>query len=91
MAKATKYLKCPHCNWLHFPVTREYAEAQVQLFNEYFKKLSKKEQKDLYGGNGASIKKYERCFRCNNSYRDFVVAKAKDVPVGSTIQPIIKE
>lgn len=80
---------CNKCGWVHFSVTRHYAETEVQQFNEYFAGLSKEEQDDFYGGTKSSIVSYERCFFCGNVYTDFRKSKEDDCPVGCTLGPII--
>lgn len=85
----TEYLKCPECNWVAFRVTRKYAERQVKRFNDYFATLTKQRQDEYYGGKGSSIKSYERCFRCGASHKKAKVALGTEVPMGSTIQPMI--
>ena len=87
--KEFEYLMCPKDGWVHFAVTRKFAEQAVKEFNEYFKTLSKKDQKLYYGGKGADISSYDRCDLCGTSYENFV--PATKVPFGSTIGPIIKE
>jgi len=77
------------CNWVSFNVSREYAETETKSFNKYFKTLPKKIQKEFYGGKGASITFYEQCFRCGGSYKNFKRALKKEIPLGSTMQPII--
>lgn len=80
---------CNKCGWVHFSVLRLYAEYEVRRFNEYFDSLTKIKQYDLYNGTKSSIKRYECCFNCNNSYKDFREAKTEDCPMGCTIQSII--
>jgi hypothetical protein len=85
------YLKCKQCGWISYKVSRKYAEEQVKSFNDYFKTLTKKRQKEFYGGKGADISGYEKCFRCNASYKDAKKPLKKDIDTiyGSTIQPMI--
>lgn len=72
-------------------VTRDYAEAAVKQFNEYFDTLSKEKQDEFYGGKGSSITQYENCMRCNEPHTNFRIAKYGDCPDGCTINPIIVE
>jgi len=81
-----KLVECKHCGWVHFPVSRTYAEDQVAQFNAYYDTLSKKKQQENYGGRGASIASYEHCFSCNKP-ADMVLTKRH--MMGHTIQPII--
>lgn len=85
-----RYVTCKKCTWVSFEVSRKHAEAEVKKFNLYFNSLSKKEQKDNYGGKGAHISGYERCFLCGGSYKNFKRSLKKDIPIGSTIGPIIR-
>jgi len=50
----------------------------------------KKDQKEFYGGHGASIKFYESCW-CGNPHTNFRLSKPEDCPTGCTINPIIFE
>jgi len=82
---------CKSCGWVSFAVTRKKAENEVKSFNEYFDTLTKKEQKEYYGGRKSTIDFYEHCFLCNGPYTNFRKAKNSEVPYGSTLQPIIQE
>lgn len=82
-------MTCTSCGWVHFGVKRSHAEAEVKKFNEYFATLTKKLQKEYYGGKGSSIEQYERCFSCGGSYNNMRESVAGDCPYGCTIQPII--
>lgn len=81
---------CNNCGWVSFEVTRQHAEEEVRRFNEYFNSLSPKQQQDYYGGKGAYIELYERCFLCDGSYKNFRDSKTEDYPEGATLSPIIK-
>lgn len=87
--KADTNVTCKKCGWVAFQVSREYAEDQVKRFNEYFESLTKKEQKELYGGKGASLSFYERCIGCGGSYKNFRTFKKDDCPDGCTLNPVI--
>ena len=80
---------CNKCGWVHFGVSRSYAEEQIAEFNTYFATLSAEKQQRYYGGKGASMAEYEHCFRCRNTYADFRESVPKDCPDGCTIQPIL--
>lgn len=41
---------CNNCGWVHFGVTREFAEAEVARFNAYFDALTQEQQEGIYGG-----------------------------------------
>lgn len=88
--KKFKYVICKTCKWVAFEVTRKYAEKEVFKFNEYYSMLSKKQQKELYGGKNSRIETYEHCFLCHGTYKNFRIAKNAELPFGSTCQPIIK-
>ena len=80
---------CKKCGWVHFAVSREFAENEVKTFNEYFDTLTLVEQMDNYGGRKSSIEKYEHCGLCGNHYSNFRVALDSDAPIGCTLGPII--
>ena len=82
---------CNNCGWVHFGVTREFAETEVAKFNAYFDGLSGEKQQDYYGGRKSSIRQYEKCFFCGGSYENFRPFVDGDCPTGCTIQPIIYE
>lgn len=85
-----QYVKCVKCGWIHFVVSREKALNEVHEFNKYFNSLSKEQQEKFYGGQGSSLESYEKCMRCGNSHENFVfVIDPKEVPYGSTINPLI--
>jgi protein-arginine kinase activator protein McsA len=88
--KKYKKVTCNKCNYVHFSVTREYAEDEVKRFNDYFNALSLEKQYLYYGGKGSDIKQYEQCMVCSNSYKDFRLSKPGDCPNGCTISPIIR-
>jgi len=82
-------LTCKKCGWVHFGISREYAESEIKSFNQYFDSLSKEKQEQCYGGRKNSIEQYEHCFFCGNTYQDFRPAVKGDCPDGVTMQPII--
>lgn len=84
-----KLVTCNGCGWVHFAVTRAYAENEVKTFNAFYDTLSRQEQLDFYGGRKSRINKYEGCFVCSkNSFRP---AEEDDCPTGVTINPVIYE
>ena len=87
----TVFLKCKKCGHGHFAVSREYAEAEVKSFNTYFDSLPKERQESNYGGRKSSVETYESCFRCGTSYKNSVVCKEEDLPLGCTLNPLIQE
>ena len=85
-----KLITCNKCGWVYFAVSREYAENEVKTFNEYFKTLSKEDQELYYGGKGANIKSYEKCW-CGNNHTNFRDSSHGDCPDGCTLSPIIND
>lgn len=84
-------VKCNECGWIHFAIPLSEVQRQVKSFNDYYNTLTKKEQKDYYGGTGLTIKSFTNCFRCGNIYTDFKKPTEKDLDAifGSTVQPIL--
>ncbi len=85
-----KRVTCKNCGWVHMEVTRKFAENEMKKFNDYFDKLSFKDQMDFYNGVGSSIYQYEHCFMCDGPYTDFRKYNVGDCPTGCTINPIIR-
>lgn len=81
---------CNHCGWVHMGVTRQFAEAEVIRFNEYFSAQTQ-EVKDMFGNKHAGISEYERCDRCGGPHTEMREFTAGDCPDGCTIGPIIVE
>lgn len=84
-----KSVTCNKCGWVHFEVSREYAQNEVQHFGEYFRTLTLERQEEYYGGRPGYIEDYEHCGLCNNSYKNFRDSVEGDCPDGSTQSPII--
>ena|ERR1035437_1523283 len=84
-------LTCNGCHWVHFGVSRWFAEDAVLTFNEYYNTLTEDEKKEYYGNTPASMLDYETCHRCGGSYKDFRPSKVDDMPDGCTMNPIISE
>ena len=89
--KKIKELTCNKCGWVHFAVSREFAENEVKTFNEYFNTLTEDKQQQYDGGKCSSIKQYENCFFCGNNYTNFREFQEGDCPDGVTLGPIIDE
>lgn len=89
MGGILEQVTCNTCGWVHFGVTRKYAEDEVERFNKYFDGLPKETQEQLYGGKKSSIAQYEKCNLCGNNWKNFRLAKEGDCPPGCTIGPII--
>ncbi len=79
-------VQCKHCGWIHFAVTRAYAEDEVKRFNEYYDS-GPPEVQELFGRR-SSIKNYEHCGLCGKLAD--MVKPTKEL-IGSTIGPIIFE
>ena len=86
-----KYLKCSKCGHIHFMVTREYAQNEVERFNEYFNSLSKEKQESYYGGNPSNIASYERCLMCSETHKTAIDCEEWEIPMGVTLNPMIKD
>lgn len=83
-------ITCNKCGWVHFPVTREHAEAEVKKFNEYYE-AQDQETKDSFGGRPSSVERdYDRCFFCGPG-ATFRLFEEGDCPDGCTIQGAIYE
>ena len=80
---------CNNCGWVAFGVTRAFAEAEVERFNQFYQS-SPPETRECYGGP-SSIAHYECCHRCGNGFTEFHDSEAGDCPAGCTISPIIVE
>lgn len=80
---------CNKCGWVHFQVSREYAENQVRNFNAFYDRLDAK-GKSNYAGH-SNIENYETCrgFRCGENYKNFRGTNPGDCPPGCTTNPII--
>ncbi len=83
-----RHVTCRNCGWIHFAITREYAEAEVHRFNTFFRAQTQ-EVKDAYGNKESWIGEYEFCFVCMQD--DFYETPAEDAPRGVTLNPIIYE
>lgn len=80
---------CNRCGWVHFQVSRAYAEDQVKRFNAFYDALTPEDQETFYGGRGATLDLYLACHSCSNPYTDFRESKPGDHPRGATLGPII--
>ena len=78
---------CTNCGWVHMGLTREYAQAEVDRFNEFYDAAAPEVQENYAGRS--TIEGYEGCFRCGKN--DFRPSKDDDCPRGCTIQPTIYE
>ncbi len=81
---------CLKCKRISFAVSRQYAEAEVKNFNEYFATLDKKTQDELYGGKGSSIDSYACLYCGGNNFRPSTESEIAKT-YGCTINPVIFE
>ena len=80
---------CLSCGWVHFGISRKFAEAQVKGFNKWYKEQTKEVQ-DCYGGE-SKVSDVETCLFCGGPHTNFRKAEPGDCPAGVTINPIIWE
>jgi protein-arginine kinase activator protein McsA len=85
-----KCVTCNTCGWVHFEVTLDQATKSIKEFNDYFDSLGVQQQYDYYGGRKSDMTCYDRCERCNSSYKEFRDSKEDDYPPGCTVGPILK-
>ena len=83
-------IACNKCGWVHFVVTREELEEDINNFNKLYEDLTPAEKERYYNSTIPTIEKYEVCFNCGNSHKDFRPAVEADCPQGSTVQAIIE-
>ena len=88
-ARAFVECTCNRCGWVHFAMSRERAQSEVDQFNAYYEALSPEKREKYYGNKPASIATYERCFFCGQTDGDFRPYQDGDCPTGCTIQPVI--
>lgn len=81
---------CNKCGRVAFGVAREWAEEQVERFNEFFHRSDDK-TRESYGNRRSTIGSYERCMQCGAPHTDFRDAVDGDCPIGCTLSPIIVE
>ena len=77
---------CLNCGWVHFEVSKKYAEDAVSSYNQYVNNLPENMRIET---KMASLEDYLYCFRCNGSYKDFRDYKDGDINGVHTIQPIM--
>lgn len=88
MKVKTEYVKCYRCDWLHFAVSAEYAQAHMETMGNYLDSLSAEERASF---GTPSLAAYMRCFRCSADSAGFLSAAEADAPMGVTIQPVVVE
>ena len=87
--RTTEQRTCLKCGWVHFGVTRAYAEEQVAKFGAYFDSQPPEVQAQF--GRKSSMADYERCNFCGGPHTNFRSSEPNDCPDGCTIGPIIHE
>jgi hypothetical protein len=80
---------CLKCGWVHFAVTRQYAEDEIARFNAYYDTLPADKQQQFYDGQKSAISSYDTCGCCGGPYTNFRDSKPGDSPDGCTLNPII--
>lgn len=89
--KTMTNVTCTNCGWVHFAVTREYAEEESRKFMEFYETQPKRVQ-NCYGKNTTYydvFANYVGCDLCKGN--DFRPSVEGDVPNGCTIGPVIWE
>lgn len=84
-------LTCNKCGHVHFAISREVAELDVESFNKMYEELTTAEKQRYHNSTPVTVEKYEKCFNCGNSHKDVRPAVESDCPIGSTIQAMIEE
>lgn len=80
---------CKKCRWVHMGVTRAFAEAEVQRFNEYFATLDTQQRETYYNNKPSQIENYIGCRRCGGT--EFRPSLPDDCPEGVTLNPVVYE
>lgn len=78
---------CNGCGWVHFSVTKEYAQNEVDKYMEYYNTFTDEEK--AKSRNPPVVEDYEKCQHCNGSYLDFRPSKPGDYPAICTLNPIL--
>lgn len=89
MRAEQRLVACKACGWLHVPISRAVARAQVSEVKKYLNTLPPDERAAYSRGRGVSVDDYEKCFRCGGSYREFREAQPDEIPLGVTVQVVI--
>lgn len=91
--KPKHLVTCERCGWVHWPISRAYAEQSVALANQRNDAISRCGDDDFRPVyfQREDISRYERCFRCGAPHTEMKKSKPEDCPVGCTLQPIIWE
>lgn len=89
--RPTFYATCGLCGWVHYPISREFAEMSVAQFNAYYDAVGGKcdEMTGPYYFQRSDISQYEHCYKCGAHYSEMKKSKLEDCPTGVPLQPII--
>ena len=85
--KPKHYVTCAACGWVHWPISRAYAEESVMRFNSFYDAAPAHVRESYL--QRSDISQYEHCFRCGAPHTEMVKSKPEDCPTGVTLQPII--
>lgn len=89
------HVKCTRCGCVHYLMSREEAEADIDDFNSYYETLSAEDKLKNYRNTPSSMASYKRCRRCGISIdeddNNFVLGGEDTVPKGCTIQPLVSD
>lgn len=80
-------ITCKGCGWVHFSVTREYAQNEVDTYMKYYNTFTDEEKSQC--GSPPEVSDYEKCKHCGGSHIDFRPSKPGDCPAICTINPIL--
>jgi len=81
---------CRKCGWVHFSVSKKFAETEVAAFNAWLS-TQPDSIKEQYPSRGAELSDYAFCDRCGQHWTGFCESLPGDCPDGVTIGPIIFE
>lgn len=79
---------CNKCKWVYMGVSAQFALHAVSSFNEFYETLADDKKELYYNNKKASIDTYLSC-GCGNNYKNFRKTMDREVPNGSTINPIL--
>lgn len=85
MHDAMLFRTCNRCGWVHFGVSRWFAEAEVQIFNSFYDNAAEETRRNFAGRT--SVQDYEKCCKCGGPFTEF--RAGGDCPLGVMLNPII--
>ncbi len=86
-----KYVTCKDCGWVHFEVSLEYAKNWENEWIGHFEDMDV-HARDSFGLVDEPPKIEDtlmNCQRCRASYKNFRDTLPEELPLGSTINPIL--